>query len=376
MKILFCDNTLWGLVNFRGAVIAHLRDKGHQVVLVAPEKEDKQLQTKVPEGIKYIPISMGRTSMNPWNDLKLFVRLYRIYRKERPDYIFHYTIKPNIYGSIAAKACGIPSTAMMAGMGFAFAKKSLLTRLIKHLYTIGLRCTDKLLVLNEENRQDIIKTRLCTPEKIIKLDGGEGVDCSAFPMYNNESTQTTFLFVGRILWEKGYKEFVEAARIVKQKHPDAQFCIVGALDPAQPHSVPKEELDADIRQGTVQYKGFINDMRTIYAQSGLVITLPSFYREGMNRALMEACASGKPIITTNIAGCRELVTEGKNGFIIPIKESEQLAKAMIKYLNLSSDEKAAFSRHSREMAESKFNILQVLPIYEQILFDAQKEKVL
>lgn len=366
MKILFCDNTLWGLVNFRGAVIAHFRDKGHEIVLVAPEKEDSQMQTNIPQGVKYIPIQMGRTSTSPWNDFKLIIHLLQVYKKERPDYIFHYTIKPNIYGSIAAKLCGIPSTAMVAGLGFAFSNQSIASRLAKILYKIGLHCTNRLFVLNEDNRQTILKLKLCQPEKIILLSGGEGIDCSLFHPLNNLSKTVTFLFIGRVQREKGYEEFVAAADIVKKQGVNAHFCILGSLDPSHPSSIPEAQLKADIQKGTIIYKGFVSNMVSVYTQPGLVITLPS-YHEGMNRALMEACASGKPIITTNIAGCRELVDEGKNGFLVPVKDAQRLADAMLRYLSLNEEEQLAFSRHSRKIAEKKFNVEQVIQMYEDIL---------
>ena len=133
MKIIFCDNTLWGLVNFRGEVIRHLVKFGHKVILVAPEKEDKQMRTKIPEGVKYIPVVMGRTSLNPINDFKYFIRMLRIFKREKPDYIFTYTIKPNIYGSIAARLVGCHSTAMMAGLGYIFINDSFVLRSARKL---------------------------------------------------------------------------------------------------------------------------------------------------------------------------------------------------------------------------------------------------
>lgn len=336
------------------------------VTLIAPEKEDKQMRTSIPDGVKYIPIKMGRTTSNPLNDIKYFVRLYRIMRQEKPDYVFNYTIKPNIYGSIAAKLCGCHTSAMMAGLGYVFENTSLQARIARTLYRIGLMFTDHLLLLNESNFETVAKKRMCKRSKMILLNGGEGVDLNQFTMKDNEADDVTFLFIGRVLWDKGYDEFTEAAQKVKEMYPNTKFQILGSLDPSYPLSVPLERLKDDERKGIIEYLGFTNDMSTIYEKKGLVITLPS-YGEGMNRTLMEACASGKPIITTNIAGCREMVSDGENGYLVKSRDAGALAKAMFQYLKLSSEEKQKFSNRSREIAESRFDIKDVIKVYDNIV---------
>lgn len=365
-KILFCDNTLWGLVNFRGKVIRHFLQNGYAVTLIAPEKEDKQMRTSVPDGVKYIPIRMGRTASNPLNDIKYFFHLYWIMRQEKPDYVFNYTIKPNIYGSIAAKLCGCHSSAMMAGLGYVFESTSLQARIARTLYKIGLMFTDHLLLLNESNFETVVRKRMCKRSKMVLLNGGEGVDLEKFTMKDNEADDVTFLFIGRVLWDKGYNEFTEAAQKVKEIYPNTKFQILGSLDPSYPLSVPLERLKDDVRKGIIEYLGFTNDMPTVYERRGLVVTLAS-YGEGMNRTLMEACASGKPIITTNIAGCREMVSEGKNGFLVPVRNSSALASAMVKYIRLPAAEKRLFSLNSRVLAESRFDVKDVLKVYDSIM---------
>ena len=268
---------------------------------------------------------------------------------------------------MAAKLCGIPCTAMMAGLGYAFTSPTLSARLARVLYRMGLSCTSQLLLLNHDNERRVVESHLCDPRKITVLEGGEGVDCQRFQPQDNQSEQTTFLFIGRVLWEKGYGEFVKAAEMVKQESPETCFQVLGALDPSYPNSVPEERVKADMERGIIEYRGFLKDMAPIYRQKGLVITLPSYYGEGMNRSLMEACASGKPIITTDIAGCRELVDEGRNGYIVPTRDVQRLAEAMRRYIQLEPEEKLALSRHSRKMAEERFNIEEVIKIYESIL---------
>lgn len=366
MKIIFCDNTLWGLVNFRGEVIRHFMRKGHQVVLVAPEKEDKQMRTTIPDGVRYIPVKMARTSLNPVKDFGYFMRILKIFRAERPDYIFNYTIKPNIYGSIAARLCGCRSTAMMAGLGYIFINDSLLLRIARTVYRFGLIFTDHLIVLNSFIREMVVQKRFCNPKKIVFLEGGEGIDIRKYTKYDNASATTTFLFIGRILWDKGYDEFSKAARKVKALYPDTRFELLGSMDPSYPKSVPEERLRHDEADGILKYIGFTHDMNSVFERKGIVITLPS-YSEGMNRALMEACASGKPIITSDVPGCREAVDDGVNGYLVPVKNADALADAMLRYIRLSEDEKRRLSDKSRVKAETLFDIRNVIEKYKHIV---------
>lgn len=367
IKILFCDNTLWGLINFRIDVISYFVDRGFDVVLVAPEKEDAQMRISLPEKIRYIPIEMGRTTTNPLNDVRYFFRLLKIFKKEKPDFVFNYTIKPNIYGTIAAKICKSYTVAMMAGLGYTFENDTFKTKIARMLYKIGLMFTDNLFLLNESNVATVIQNKICDKRKIILLDGGEGVDLNRFHFHDNESKSTTFLFIGRVLWDKGYDEFSKAARIVKKSRPDVKFKVLGSLDPSYPKSVPIERINQDEKSGLIEYIGFTNDMNLIYSQKGIVVTLPSYYGEGMNRSLMEACASGKPIITTCISGCKELVIDGENGFIVEPKDTNSLVKAMMMYINLSDEDKSRLSLNSRKLAEDRFDVRKVVSVYAGII---------
>lgn len=373
MKIIFCDNTLWGLVNFRGEVIRHFISEGHQVVLVAPEKEDKQMQTTIPDGVRYIPVAMGRTSLNPTKDIKYFLRMLRIFRREKPDYIFTYTIKPNIYGSIAARLAGCRSTAMMAGLGYIFINDSLVLRAARSLYRFGLSFAQHLMVLNDYNRKLVERKHMCDPKKIVFLEGGEGINIDKYEKYDNASASTTFLFIGRILWDKGYDEFSRAARKVKALYPEARFELLGSMDPSYPKNVPEERLRQDEADSTLKYIGFTHDMDSVYRRRGIVITLPS-YSEGMNRALMEASASGKPIITSDIPGCREAVDDGRSGFLVPPRDADALADAMLRYLRMTEEEKKQFSDRSRAKAESLFDVRSVIEKYEKIISGIEENK--
>lgn len=357
-------------MNFRGEVIEHFVKSGYSVVLVAPEKEDKQLVSSATmDGIKYIPIEMGRSTANPASNFRYFIALFKIIKKEKPDYVFNYTIKPNIFGSIAAKLNGCHTTAMMAGMGYVFEQDNTKTKIARTLYHIGLRFTDHLLLLNESNLKIVRDKRLCSQNKIVLLNGGEGVNLEKFQLQDNDSDDITFLFIGRVLWDKGYDEFTKAAQEVKEACPKAKFKVLGSLDPSHPNSVPIERVRSDEAKGLIEYCGFTNDMNAVYKWKGVVVTLPTTYGEGMNRSLMEACASGKPIITTDIAGCRELVADGGNGYLTKPKDAAALAEAMLKYLKLPEEARRQFSLKSREIAERRFDVNDVIKVYMDIVKD-------
>lgn len=367
MKIIFSDNTLWGLINFRGDIIKHFVNRGAEVVLVAPEKEDKQMRTELPEGVRYLSVEMGRASKSPLKNIKYFFNIISIYHKERPDYIFHYTIKPNVYGTLAAHLFKIPNTAMMPGLGYVFTNNNLTARIARLLYKHSLQFTSHLFLLNRSNFELVLQKKIVSPSKIVLLEHGEGVNLERFRFFDNTSESVIFTFIGRVLWEKGYDEFSQAARIVKQKYPTIQFEVWGALDDAYPKSVSKQRVQQDEKDGVLIYKGFVSDMMKVYERKGMVVTLPSYYGEGMNRSLMEACAVGKPIITTDIAGCRELVEHGKNGYIVPVKNVNKLAEAMIKYIELSDSEKKAFSVSSRSYAEKYLDVQEICKIYDKLV---------
>lgn len=371
-KILFCDNVLWGLVNFRGSVIRHFVQQGDEVVLVAPQDDESIMKVDIPEGIRYIPVRLNRCSRNPFTDLIYCAHLYRIYRKEHPDYIFHYTIKPNVYGSIAARLAGINCTGMVTGLGYGLLGDGMLSRLLAVMYRYAFKYVSSIFVLNKFNYQYLLDHKFCTSAQLRLFKGGEGVDLSAYPYVREESgSPVVFLMVGRVLYDKGYREYVQAAKIVKQQYPDVRCQLLGMLDETYPAHVDEEELKRDVEEGIIEYLASTNDMMQYLGRSGVVVVLPSYF-EGLSRSLMEACAVGRPIIATDIPGCRETVDEGKNGFLVKVKDSSSLAEGMLRYLSLSDAEKQAFSRHSRKKAEETFDVRQVIKEYEKDLAKARK----
>lgn len=367
-KILFCNNLLGGLLLFRKNVIDHFIGKGYEVVLVAIKGDAASPNVEtLGNGVRVYSIDVSRTSTNPFNDLQFFFQLFKILRSEKPSYVFNYTIKPNIYGAMACKLLGIPCTDMMAGLGYTFTNNSLSSRIARMLYKIGLYCSQHLFLLNEENVKEVSRLRLCNEKKIIWLKGGEGVDVNHYRYFDNSSEEICFLFIGRLIEEKGYREFVKAAKMVLQKYPNVQFHIVGEYDLSYPKAVSKEEVTADTKEANIDYLGVYKDMMELYKQPGYVVCIPSYYSEGLNRSLMEGCAVGKPIITTNHPGCREMVVDGENGFVVETRNVEALVRAMEKYILLSEEDKRKMSQRSRSLAEQNFDVRDVIAQYEKLV---------
>ena len=367
MKILFSDNSLFGLVNFREPVFRHFYELGYDIVLVAPKPVDGEDMVKAaPAYAKYIAIEMQRTGQNPAGDMKYFLQLFKIYKKEKPDYIFHYTIKPNIYGSIAAKLVGIRSSCMVAGLGYAFDSNGIKNQIARSLYKIGLKCSEKVMLLNSSNKQKLISLGILKESKVVFLKGGEGLVLDSYKCCSEASSDVVFLMVARILYDKGYSEFVEASRRICIEYPKVRCCLLGPVDEMYPNAVYRKQIDSDVEAGYVEYLGFTDNPSEIMSREEIVVVLPS-YHEGFSRSLMETCALGRPIITTDIPGCKELVIDGFNGFLCKRKDSESLYEAMKKYILLSLDARSKMGMNGRALAEEHFDVKDVIKIYESII---------
>lgn len=366
MKILFNNNVLSGLISFRSDVMEHFVKQGHDVIAVA-SLNNSTLLSRLPKGVRYIPVKLEYNKTNPFQDLSYIRQLFSILRRERPDYVFNYTAKANTYGTMVCKLLHIPSTAMLAGLGYCFIEKNIAARIGLLLHRIALRYSRHVMLLNNENVEYVKKIKLFDVKKLIWLQGGEGVSLKKYPFTDNTSDKTTFLFIARLLRDKGFFEFAEAAKIVKKVSPQTRFLVAGGYSPNLPNSISEQEVKPYTDEHIIEHLGNVSDMQALYAQPGIIVAIPSYFSEGLNRSLIEACSCGKPILTTDHPGCRETLKDGINGFFVKERDAQSLADAMLKCLNLTQEEKRQMSLESRKLAKERFDVENVIKIYDSII---------
>lgn len=332
-KAMFVANVGFTLTNFRSELMQKFRDNGYVVKIVCPTESDFNSNL-----LKYekdvIPIFLSRRGLSPLKDLKTFFQLIKIYREEKPDVILNYTIKPTIYSSIAAHICGVKQIfSTITGLGYIFTGDSLKKKLIRLIvcsqYRLALRYNKKVFFQNPDDLELYTKLGLVEKTKA-KIINGSGVNLNVFqPDPNVIKIPKSFLFIGRILKDKGIGELIEAAKVVKNTYPDTKICLLGNLD-ENPASYKLKDIEKWKSEGLVDYLPPIEDVRSIL-KSYQVFVLPS-YREGTPRSILEALAMGMPVITTDVPGCRETVQNGENGFLVPVKNSYELAQKMIYFI--------------------------------------------
>lgn len=375
MKILFCDNNLGQFLNFRGYIARYYHSKGIDVGVVLPACTcTDALMSRVPDYLHVYTVDMKPNSSNPIKDLGYLLKLYSLFRQIKPDIIFLYTIKPNIYGSIAGHMLGIPVVAMVAGLGYAFSGQSLVRRLGRRLYKYGLQKAEKVIVLNQSNYDTLCENGFVEKEKLLLFEGGEGVDMEQYPYKEDNYTKVRFLMVARILYDKGYSEYVDAARIVKNKYPDIKIELLGPLAEDSPMGVPRAVVEADHNSGAITYLGETNDVPHYVGKDGVVVVVVSSYKEGLNRSLMEACSMGRICITSDIPGCKEIVDNGLNGLLVEPKNPERLANAMIDLIERTPEKLRQMSELSHNKAMKYFDIRHVIKKYDCLLSEFVSSK--
>jgi glycosyltransferase involved in cell wall biosynthesis len=373
MTVALVANSTWNIYNFRLNLIKALVSKGIRVIVIAPVDEYIHYLNKV-EGIHHIPLKrLTRDSTSPIQDLRLVWELYTIYRRIKPDLIIHYTIKPNIYGNLSAFFARVKSISIVTGLGYSFLKEGWIKSLTMFQYRWSLKSANAVVFHNPDDQ------KLFEDSKILKVGKastilGSGVDTQYFKPVKSYSQKTVFTFIGRLLYDKGIEEFVTAAKKMKQDHPNVEFWVIGEMDEKNPSYVPKQKLVNWIENKDIRYFGTTQDVREFIADSSCII-LPS-YREGLSKVLIEALAMGKPIITTNIPGCRQVVENNKNGLLVPVKNSDALALAMEYFFELPQARKESMGQYSREMAIKYFDDEVIIEKYFEIIAKVLDEKSL
>jgi len=386
-KIIYFTNSAWTLYNFRINLMAEMKRQGFEVAACAPL--DKYAQQFDKHEIRFLDVPMQLSSVNPWAELRVVLRLFHLYRQERPALVHHFSLKPIVYGSLAAQLARVPLIVnTVTGLGYIFIRGGLLQKLVTSLLWLALRPPAWTTFQNPDDQRLFQDLRLASERSALIL--GSGVDTKKFAplpstMPNQQSTrEVTFLMFGRMMWEKGVEEYVEAARKLQAKlhtkrdKNKARFVLLGGAGVDNPTSVaeewidnpltiPGEWLERQATEGHVEWYPHDDDVLPYIRQADVVV-LPSYYREGVPRTLLESMACGKPLITTDVPGCREAVEDGVNGFLVPAKDSDSLANAMLRFVE-NGNLRKRMGEASRERALTLFAdhivIEKTLDIYKK-----------
>ena len=368
MKIVISRNTSWSLFNFHSGLIKALSEYGFEVLVLCPEDEYTSSLSLL--GCRFIPLQMDNAKMNPLKDFLLFWRYLMIFGKERPDIYLAYTIKPNIYGSVAAHLLNVPVINNVTGLGSTFIQGGWLGRFVGMLYRLSFYKSRKVFFQNEDDRGFFLDSGLVSGEVAERLPGS-GIDLdkfSAAPMPDN--LKMHFLFIGRMLRDKGVYEFIEAARLLKKRGIKAEYWLLGFLKVDNPTAISKQEIREWLEEGIIRYLGSSDDVRD-HIESVDCVVLPS-YREGVPRTLLEAAGMMRPIIASDVAGCRDVVDDGVNGFLCRPRDAEDLADKMQKMEALSASEREVMGVKGREKVEREFDQKIVIEKYFKAIFDIFK----
>ena len=363
-KVVIVLNTAWNIYNFRLNLARALKQDGYEVIMVAPY--DEKYTKLIEKEFEFYDVYIDSKGMNILSDFKTILHFYKIYKNIKPDIILNFTIKPNIYSSLVAGILGIKSISNITGLGTIFIKQSLVTKVAKLLYKTALKCNDKVLFQNSDDKELFIKNNLVTTKKV-DLVPGSGVDLSKFiPVDRNIINENfKFLLIARLLKDKGILEFIEAIKIIKKQYQNIGFQVLGELGVANLTAITKQELQEWIETDLINYLGTSDSVQNIISDSDCVV-LPS-YREGMPRTLLEACAMEKPIITTNVVGCKDVVEDGVNGFLCKVRDSEDLALKMTQMIELSEDERTTMGQRGREKIIKEFDENIVINKYIEVI---------
>ncbi|PMS15850.1 glycosyl transferase [Trinickia dabaoshanensis] len=364
LTICLVCNTGFAIYTYRQGLIRMLVAKGVRVIVLAPRDRTFPLLEQM--GCECIDLPVASKGTNPLDDLRTLTALYRHYRRIRPNVVFHYTIKANIYGSVAAWLARVPSIAVTTGLGYVFIQKSHAARVAKALYRFAFRFPREVWFLNRDDELAFRNERLLAHPDRARLLHGEGVDIDHFsltPLPLGE--RPTFVLIGRLLWDKGVAEYVDAARMLRSRYPLAKFQLLGPVGVDNPSAISQADIDGWCKEGIVEYLGEAHDVRPVIANADCVV-LPS-YREGVPRTLMEASAMGRPIVATDVPGCREVVDDGVTGLLCEVKNARSLADALARILDMSPDARRAMGLRGREKVTAEFDEALVVERYRQTL---------
>jgi glycosyltransferase involved in cell wall biosynthesis len=365
MRIAIVINTAWNIYNFRAGLIKFLQKKGCEVIAIAPS--DNYVEPLKALGVEFYHLPIEAKGTNPITDIISIFKIIGVYKNVRPDVILHYTVKPNIYGTFAAKLIGIPCISNVSGLGFLFIDKTIASTIGKILYKMAFYFPKKVFFQNEDDRKLFVQNSLVN-EKITDVLPGSGINLEKYqPLKKTNSETFVFLVIARLLINKGLREYAEAAKYLKKKYPEKNiiFQLIGFKEPDPKIGIPENELENWQKDNVIEYLGHSDNVKEHIAKANCMV-LPS-YREGTSRTLLESIAMGKPIVTTNVPGCKDVIENEENGFLCEAKDSQSLQIAMEKILLSTSESLAQMGEKSREIALKKYD--------ESIVFEQYWEAI-
>ena len=366
-KVIISANTSWNLVNFRAGLIRALVVAGYEVIAVAPYDNYVSKLKELGCNVVLLPIDMHGRHIG--RDLLLFFRYFMIMRQHMPSIYLGFTVKPNIYGSIAAHIHGIPVVNNIGGLGAVFSRKSgWLVYLLRVLYRGALSRSHKIFFQNKDDHLKFIKERIINNQFTDQLPGS-GIDLEWFsyiPKIIGDNNEVQFLLSARMLWDKGIAEYIMAARILRIDYSNAKFILLGFLDDKNPSSVSRSQVDKWVKEGIIEYYG-VSDNVKIEINKVDCVVLPSYYREGVPHALLESAAVGRPIITTNSVGCRETVDDKISGYLCRPQDAVDLAEKMKLILKLDHKQRVRMGKYGREKMKYEFDEKIVIQKYLEVV---------
>lgn len=359
-RILVLASYAQSLVTFRGALLMEMVAQGHDVIGCAPDAPSQVRRDLQKMGVSYQDIRLERVGMNPFKDVMTIINLVRLFGSCRPDIVLSYTIKPVIHGSLAARLANVSHVySIITGLGYTFGgeglKRKLLGIIARVLYRIALACNTRVFFQNPDDARLFQQKAIIRDAGKIVLINGSGIDIEAYQVAEHPAAMS-FLLIARLLKAKGIREYAEAAAIVRKKYPHVRFRLVGWIDLDNPDSVSEQDVHQWVASGTIEYLGRLEDVRQAIADASVYV-LPS-YREGTPRSVLEAMAMGRPIITTDVPGCRETLVERGNGFLVPVKDVAALAEAIEEFIR-HPEYIPRMGKESRRIAMEKYDVRKV-----------------
>ena len=354
-------NTTWYVFNFRGRLIERLINEGYRVTVCAPA--DDYTGRVIALGARHLPLKFDNAGTNPVHEVIALTSMARTFITGKPSVVLSFTPKVNIYASLACSIAGVPVIANVSGLGRAFVAGGWLKLAAGLLYRLTFRIPVHVFFQNEEDRSEFIAKKLVAYERTTRLPGS-GVDVDRFSpqLPRAQRTSATFLLVARMIWDKGIGEFINAARAIRNEDPSVAFHLLGPLSPGHPTAILPAELESWEQEGIVKYFGATDDVAAFYADADCVV-LPSYYREGVPRTLLEAASTGLPVITTDAAGCRDAVEHEVTGYLCQPRDAFDLARQMRKFLALSGSDRQKMGNMGREKMLREFDERLVLSAY-------------